>query len=92
VVDRRESFLAELESLMGKPEPQPDNTHSTRDMTPELMGTILRNLPKESKFFRDKPALQPEEDYDPLSAYTPAQKAAILRVQKGVQLRSWRGP
>ena len=77
---------------MGKSEPQPDNTHSTRDMTPELMGTILRNLPKESKFFRDEPALQPEEDSDPLSVYTPAQKAAILRVQKGVQLRSWRGP
>jgi hypothetical protein len=61
-------------------------------MTPELMGTILRNSPKESKFLRDEPALQPEEDHDPLSAYTPAQKAAILRVQNGVQLRSWRGP
>jgi hypothetical protein len=59
VVSRREQFLAELESLMGKPEPQPDNTPSTPDMTPELMRAILRNLPKDSKFFRDEPAPQP---------------------------------
>jgi hypothetical protein len=37
-----------------------------------------------------QPQEDPEEDYDPLSGYTPAQKAAIWRVQNGVHLREWR--